>query len=110
MVAGLVRYHNCKSEPQLEHASYASLDGEQRRQLRLLTSVLRIAEKLESEHAQRVAGADVQIAGHKAIFLIRAADGTRLDLAGLLRKSDLFEKEFRLKAEFRRAQRREKVA
>jgi exopolyphosphatase/guanosine-5'-triphosphate,3'-diphosphate pyrophosphatase len=110
MVAALVRYHNCKSEPQLEHASYASLDGEQRRRLRLLTSVLRIAEKLESEHAQRVAGVDVQIAGHKAIFFVRAADGTRLDLAGLERKSALFEKEFHLKAEFRRAQRREKVA
>jgi exopolyphosphatase/guanosine-5'-triphosphate,3'-diphosphate pyrophosphatase len=110
MVAALVRYHNCKSEPQLEHPSYASLDGEQRRQLRLLTSLLRIAEKLESEHAQRVAGVDVQIAGHKAIFLIRAADGTRLDLAGLARKTDLFEKEFQLKAELRRAQRREKVA
>jgi len=110
MVAALVRYHNCKSEPQLEHASYASLDGPRRRQLRLLTSLLRIAEKLESEHAQRVSGVDVQIAGRRAIFQIRAADGTRLDLAGLERKSDLFEREFHLKAEFRRAQRREEVA
>ena len=110
MVAALVRYHNCKSEPQVEHASYAALDGEHRRQVRVLTSLLRIAEKLESEHAQRVAGVDVQIAGRKAIFLIRATDGTRLDLAGLERKTDLFEKEFHLKAEFRRAQKRAKVA
>jgi exopolyphosphatase / guanosine-5'-triphosphate,3'-diphosphate pyrophosphatase len=107
MVAALVRYHNCKSEPQLDHASYAALNGVQRRQARLLTSLLRIAEKLESEHAQRVAGVDVQIAGHKTIFIVRAADGTRLDLAGLQRKSDLFEKEFHLKPEFRRAQRKE---
>jgi exopolyphosphatase/pppGpp-phosphohydrolase len=110
MVAALVRYHNCKSEPQIEHASYASLDSEQRRQLRVLTSLLRIAEKLESEHAQRVGGIDVQILGHKAVFMIRATEGTRLDLAGLHRKCDLFEKEFHLKAEFRRAQKREKVA
>jgi exopolyphosphatase / guanosine-5'-triphosphate,3'-diphosphate pyrophosphatase len=110
MVAALVRYHNCKSEPQIEHASYASLDSEQRRQLRVLTSLLRIAEKLESEHAQRVGGIDVQILGHKAVFMIRATEGTRLDLAGLQRKCDLFEKEFHLKAEFRRAQKREKVA
>ncbi len=110
MVAALVRYHNCKSEPQLDHASYASLDGQRRRQLRLLTSLLRIAEKLESEHSERVAGVDVQIAGRRAIFSIRASEGIRLDLAGLERKSDLFEKEFHLKAEFRRAQRREKVA
>ena len=86
MVAALVRYHNSKSEPQLEHASYAALDGERRRHARLLTSLLRIAEKLESEHAQRVAGVDVQISGRKAIFIIRAADGTRLDLLGLERK------------------------
>jgi exopolyphosphatase/guanosine-5'-triphosphate,3'-diphosphate pyrophosphatase len=110
MAAALVRYHNSKSEPQLEHASYAALDGERRRQVRVLTSLLRIAEKLESEHAQRVCGVDVQISGRKAIFVIRAVDGTRLDLLGLERKSGLFEKEFQLKPEFRRAQGKEKVA
>lgn len=110
MAAAIVRYHNCKSEPQLDHASYAALDGAQRRQVRLLTSLLRIAEKLESDHAQRITGVDVQIAGRKAVFLIRAGDGSRLDLAGLERKADLFEKEFHLKAEFRRSQRKEKVA
>jgi exopolyphosphatase/guanosine-5'-triphosphate,3'-diphosphate pyrophosphatase len=110
MIAALVRYHNCKSEPQVQHASYAALNSERRRQVRVLTSLLRIAEKLESEHAQRIAGVDVQISGRRAIFLIRAAEGTRLDIAGLERKSDLFEREFHLKAEFRRDQRKEKVA
>jgi len=106
----LVRYHNCKSEPQLEHASFAALDGPRRRQVRMLGSLLRIAEKLESDHAQRVGGVDVHIAGRKAIFQIRAAEGTRLDLTGLARKAELFEKEFRLRPEFRRAQGKEKVA
>jgi len=108
MVAALVRYHNCKSEPQLDHAAYASLTGLQRRQVRVLTSLLRIAEKLESDHSQHVTGVDVQIAGHKAIFVIKAIDGTRLNVAGLERKAYLFETEFHLKPEFRRAQRREK--
>jgi exopolyphosphatase / guanosine-5'-triphosphate,3'-diphosphate pyrophosphatase len=110
MVAALIRYHNCKSEPQVGHACYAALDNQKRRQLRLLTSFLRIAEKLESEHAQRISGVDVQIAGRRAIFLIGTTEGTRLDLTGLGRKADLFEKEFQLRAEFRRDQRREKVA
>lgn len=110
MVAALVRYHNTKSEPALDHASYAALDNERRRQTRVLTSLLRIAEKLESEHAERIAGVDVQISGRKAIFVIRATEGTRLDLAGLQRKSGMFEKEFRLSVEFRRAQGKEKVA
>ncbi len=108
MVAALVRYHNSKSEPELGHSSYAALDGQKRRQCRLLTSLLRIAEKLESEHEQRVTGVDVHIEGHKAIFMIRAADGTRLDLAGLQRKAELFEREFHLNAEFRRVQKKEK--
>jgi exopolyphosphatase/guanosine-5'-triphosphate,3'-diphosphate pyrophosphatase len=110
MVAALVRYHNCKSEPQLAHESYASLDSEQRRHLRLLTSLLRIAEKLESEHAQRISGVDIQIAGRRAIFQICAAEGTRLDIAGLARKTELFEKEFHLRPEFRRVQRKQEVA
>ncbi|HXZ14180.1 MAG TPA: HD domain-containing protein [Candidatus Sulfotelmatobacter sp.] len=108
MVAALVRYHNCKSEPQFEHASYAALDGPRRRQVRLLSALLRIAEKLESDHEQRVEGVDVHIAGHKAVFAVRTGDGVRLDMAGLERKSDLFEREFRLKPEFRRVQRKEK--
>ena len=110
MVAALVRYHNCKSEPQAEHASYASLDGPRRRQARLLASILRLAEKLESEHAQQISGVEIQIAGRRALFVIRAAEGTRLDLAGIERKADLFEREFHLQAEFRRAPRKEKVA
>jgi exopolyphosphatase/guanosine-5'-triphosphate,3'-diphosphate pyrophosphatase len=92
MVAALVRYHNTKSEPQLSHASYAALDSERRRQVRVLASLLRIAEKLESEHAQRVTSVDVDIAGHRAIFVVRAFDGTRLDIAGLERKAVFFER------------------
>lgn len=110
MVGALVRYHNTKSEPDMAHASYAALDGEQRRQVRILSSFLRIAERFESEHEQRVNGVDVRIEGRKAIFLINAADGTRLDLSGLERKAKLFETEFHLKAEFRRDQRKAKVA
>ena len=39
-----------------------------------------------------ILGVDVQIAGRKAIFLIRATEGTRLDLAGLQRKAGTFRK------------------
>ncbi len=110
MVAALVRYHNTKSEPEIANPSYAALDGAHRRHARILSSLLRIAERLESEHEQRVSGVDVRIEGRKAIFLVAANDGTRLDLAGLERKAKLFETEFHLKAEFRRDQRKAKVA
>jgi hypothetical protein len=94
----------------MDHPSYVALEGPRRRHARVLSSLLRIAEKLESEHAQRVADVEVHIAGRRAIFVVRAVDGTRLDLAGLERKAELFEKEFHLRAEFRRAQKKTKVA
>jgi exopolyphosphatase/guanosine-5'-triphosphate,3'-diphosphate pyrophosphatase len=110
MVAALVRYHNTKSEPQLSHPSYAALDDEHRQEVRLLASMLRIAEKLESDHAQHITSVNVDIVGGRAVFLVCVAEGTRLDLAGLERKSELFEREFHLEAEFRRAHNGAKVA
>ena len=108
MVAALVRYHNTKSEPALDHFSYSKLDGPQRAECRVLASLLRIAERLESEHAQRVENVDVQIEGRRAIFHIRAADGTRLDVTGLCKKAELFEREFHLKPEFRRVPKKQR--
>jgi exopolyphosphatase/guanosine-5'-triphosphate,3'-diphosphate pyrophosphatase len=110
MAADLVRYHNCKSEPQKDHKFHASLDGKRRQQERMLTAILRIAEKLESEHRRMVGGVSVDIARGQAIFRVQMQNGSRLDIAGLTRKSALFEGEFHLRPVFRRAQANEKVA
>jgi hypothetical protein len=110
MVACLVRYHNQKDEPQLRHKLYESLDGERRRQARILTSLLRIAEKLESDHAQAVANVNVEVDGRTAIFRLQLRNGSPVDYGGLAKKASLFEKEFQLKAVFRRVQWKVKVA
>lgn len=108
MVAALVRYHNCKSEPDMSHKFYASLDSEQRHQTRLLASILRIAEKLEGERRStpRVA---VDILDGEAVFRIQTESG-RLDVSGLAKKAELFGREFHLHPVFRRVQSKEKVA
>ncbi len=110
MVACLVRYHNSKSEPHLDHKLYASLDGLRRHQVRVLTSLLRIAEKLETDHRQSVLDVDVLIEGRAATFRISARPGTTLRLESVARKASLFEREFHLRVIFRRAQLREQVA
>ena len=109
MVAALVRYHNCKSEPQLEHASYAALDGPRRRQV-AAAHVRCCASRKNWNPSTRSALRTWTVKSPDAgrFSMIRAADGTRLDLAGLERKADLFEKEFHLRAEFRRAQRKQR--
>jgi exopolyphosphatase / guanosine-5'-triphosphate,3'-diphosphate pyrophosphatase len=110
MVACLVRYHNSKSEPQVDHKPYTTLDSTRRRQLRQLTAILRIAEKLESDHRQGVLRVDVDVDKAAALFRIHTQNGTRLDLAGVARKSAMFEREFQLEAVFKRVQSRSKVA
>jgi exopolyphosphatase/guanosine-5'-triphosphate,3'-diphosphate pyrophosphatase len=110
MVACLVRYHNSKSDPQSDHKAYEALETRRRRQVRVLTSFLRLAEKLASDHQEAVQQVEVDVDGRNATFRIQVRSGTHLDLAGLARKAGLFEREFRLKAAFRRAQLKEKVA
>ncbi|MFZ0637902.1 MAG: Ppx/GppA phosphatase family protein [Candidatus Acidiferrales bacterium] len=112
MVASLVRYHNCKSEPQMDHKFYAALDSARRQQSRMLTAILRIAEKLESEHSRMVAGISLDVARGQAIFRIQMQNGARLDTEGLARKAALFEREFHLQPVFKRApaKTKEKVA
>jgi exopolyphosphatase / guanosine-5'-triphosphate,3'-diphosphate pyrophosphatase len=110
MVASLVRYHNAKSEPQLSHKPYAALPSARRKQLRQLIAILRIAEKLESEHRQAVSGVDVDVEGNVAYFRVHVQNGTRLNVESIGRKSGMFEREFHLEAVFKRAQSRTKVA
>jgi exopolyphosphatase/guanosine-5'-triphosphate,3'-diphosphate pyrophosphatase len=109
MVAALVRYHNSKSEPQIDHKAYASLDGARREDTRMLVALLRIAERLESEHRRMVGGVTVDVQRGQAIFRVEMQNGARLDVAGLTRKSVLFEREFGLRPVFRRAQTKAKV-
>lgn len=110
MVAMLVRYHNAKSEPQLDHKPYAGLDGARRKSLRQLCALLRIAEKMESDHHQGVSGVDVSIDAGVACFRVHLRNGTRLNLAGVARKAALFEREFHLETVFKRAASKIKVA
>jgi exopolyphosphatase / guanosine-5'-triphosphate,3'-diphosphate pyrophosphatase len=110
MVASLVRYHNSKSEPRVGHKPYMALDSSRRQQLRQLTALLRIAEKLESDHRQGVLRVEVDVDEGAALFRIHTQNGTRLDLAGVARKAAMFEREFQLKAVFKRVQSKSKVA
>ncbi len=109
MVAALVRYHNCKSEPQMDHKSYTALDGDRREDARMLVALLRIAERLESGHRRMVGDVCVDVEDGQAIFRVQMQNGARLDVGGLGRKAAMFEREFGLRPVFRRAQTKSKV-
>ncbi len=110
IVACLVRYHNGKSEPQPGHELYAALQSRQRRQVRALAALLRMAEKLDSGRRQTVQGIEAALGRGEVVFHVHARAGAQLNLAGLRRRAALLEREFAVRAVFRRAESRRKVA
>ncbi len=110
MVACLVRYHNRQSEPDMGHKLYASLEPQQRTNVRALSALLRLAEGLDDDHKQSVVRVDVETHRREAVFRVRTKKASNLPAWGAQRKAGLFEEEFGLRAVFTRSQAMRKVA
>ena len=103
MLACLVRYHNHKSEPDPEHKPYGALDREQRRQVRLLAALLRLAEGLDVGHRQAVTRLRATYRGAGVEIEACAKGNVKQELIAAQRRAELFEREFRARTVFRRA-------
>jgi exopolyphosphatase/guanosine-5'-triphosphate,3'-diphosphate pyrophosphatase len=110
MVACLVRYHNRQSEPDMGHKLYASLEPQQRTNVRALSALLRLAEGLDDDHKQSVLRVDVETHRREAVFRVRTRKASNLPAWGAQRKAGLFEEEFGLRAVFTRSLAMRKVA
>lgn len=110
MVACLVRYHNRQSEPDMGHKLYASLEPQQRTNVRALSALLRLAEGLDDDHKQSVMRVDVETHRREAVFRVRTKKASNLPAWGAQRKAGLFEEEFGLRAVFTRSLAVRKVA
>ena len=102
MTACLVRYHNRKSEPSTAHAVFATLTREQRKKARLLAGMLRLAERLESDHRQGISRLTVEGGPRDIRIHVEMRDASRLNLAGIERKARLLERELNLRLSFQR--------
>jgi exopolyphosphatase / guanosine-5'-triphosphate,3'-diphosphate pyrophosphatase len=102
MTACLVRYHNRKSEPSTKHAVFATLNREHRKKTRLLAGMLRLAERLESDHRQGIAKLTVEGGPRDVRIHVEMRDASRLNLAGIERKARLLERELHLRLSFQR--------
>jgi len=102
MTACLVRYHNRKSEPSTTHAAFATLNREQRKKARLLAGMLRLAERLESDHRQTISKITVEGGPRDVRIHVELRDASRLNLAGIERKARLLERELNLRLSFQR--------
>jgi len=103
IVAGLVRYHNRKSQPASHHAAYSSLDDGDKPILRRLAAILRIAEALDHSHRQRVLRVRVSFQRGAVGLEVQARGDAAEDLRDAERSAELFEREFHVKFYFRQA-------
>ena len=102
MTACLVRYHNRKSEPSTKHPVFSSLNRAQRKRARLLAGMLRLAERLESDHHQTISKITVEGGPRDVRIHVELRDTSRLNLAGIERKARLLERELNLRLSFQR--------
>jgi exopolyphosphatase / guanosine-5'-triphosphate,3'-diphosphate pyrophosphatase len=105
IVAGLVRYHNRKSQPASHHAAYSSLNDGDKPILRRLAAILRIAEALDHSHRQRVLRVRASFQRGAVALEVQARGDAAEDLRDAGRSAELFEREFHVKFYFRQAAR-----
>ncbi len=105
IVAGLVRYHNRKSQPASHHAAYSSLNDGDKPTLRRLAAILRIAEALDHSHRQRVLRVRASFQRGAVALEVQARGDAAEDLRDAGRSAELFEREFHVKFYFRQAAR-----
>ncbi|HEY6945430.1 MAG TPA: Ppx/GppA phosphatase family protein [Candidatus Acidoferrum sp.] len=97
IVAGLVRYHNRKSEPAGHHPAYSSLDDADKPILRRLAAILRIAESLDHSHRQRVVKIHASFQRGAVGLEVQARGDATEDLRDAGRSAEWFEKECHVK-------------
>jgi exopolyphosphatase/guanosine-5'-triphosphate,3'-diphosphate pyrophosphatase len=102
MTACLVRYHNRKSEPSTKHPVFSMLNREQKKHSRILSGMLRLAERLESDHRQAISKLTVEGGPRDVRIHVELRDASRLNLAGIERKAKLLERELNLRLSFQR--------
>ena len=96
VLACLGRFHR-RGEPKLSFPAFAALDVDRRAAVGVLVALLRLADGLDRSHTAGIDGVDVEI-DHKDVNLrVHARADVELELWGLRRKRDLFEKVFKRK-------------
>jgi exopolyphosphatase/guanosine-5'-triphosphate,3'-diphosphate pyrophosphatase len=79
VMALVARYHR-RGTPKRSHDEYARLPAERRRTVRLLASILRVAESLDRSHGQVITALDVQDRGEDVLLNIATNGDAELEV------------------------------
>ena len=93
LIANVARYHR-RAPPKKTHANFARLDRGERRLVRRLSGVLRVADGLDRAHGQVLQGVRCRVGDGWVRMLVRATRDPAIELEDSKRKATLFERAF----------------
>ncbi len=96
LVANIARYHR-KALPKSSHDNYRLLPAREKLLVSKLAAILRIADALDHDHASKVYSFTVQYKKPHFSLKLQGQGDMLLERWALLKKSDLFEKVFKVK-------------
>ena len=91
IMANVARYHR-KSTPRKRHKRYRKLSKSNRKRVKKLSAILRIADGLDRSHYQNVQQLEIENKSDTINLLIMTQADPELEIWGALRKAELLEK------------------
>lgn len=98
LVACIARYHR-KSDPSVEHASFAALSKEDQKKVQILSSLLRLADSLDREHQSKVDRLFIKKKESSILIVLRGKGDLSLECWSFKKKSKLFSELFDISVE-----------
>lgn len=93
LVANVARYHR-KGGPTPSHESFARLDEDDRQRVRMLASILRVADALDREHLQKITDLTVELHDDEVVLAVAGDGDLVLERWAVQKKADLFRDTF----------------
>jgi len=93
IVACVARYHR-KAFPSKRHSAFARLERSDRRMVRALAGILRLADGLDRTHTQRIGAVEASLHRGYVEFTVHARTDPRVEIWDAERKAGLFERAF----------------
>jgi exopolyphosphatase/guanosine-5'-triphosphate,3'-diphosphate pyrophosphatase len=94
LIANVARYHR-RAFPRKRHPNFARLDRGERRLVRRLAGILRVADGLDRTHSQNVKGLRCRVGDGWVRVVLAASRNPAIELDDAQRKADLFELAFK---------------
>jgi exopolyphosphatase/guanosine-5'-triphosphate,3'-diphosphate pyrophosphatase len=90
VMALVARYHR-RGTPRRSHDEYSRLPSTLRRTVRILSSILRVAESLDRSHAQPISGLEVNDRGEDIVLTLHSSGDSELEVWATSRHLEPFE-------------------